>query len=33
MRPGFIAVEPFLHQTVNCLLIFTALHVDEIADD
>src|SRR4029453_11518632 len=30
---GFIAIEPLLHQTVNCLLIFTALHIDEIGYD
>jgi hypothetical protein len=28
-----VALQPFLHQAVNRLLILPALHVDEIADD
>src|SRR4029077_18149673 len=33
MRSGFVASEPFLHQIIDCLLVSTALHVDEIAYD
>src|SRR5439155_1072806 len=33
MGPGLVALEPFLHQVVNHLLVLAALHVDEIADD
>ena len=33
MRLGFVAIEPLLHQAVNGLLVFAALHVDEISYD
>ena len=33
MRPGLIALEPFFHQVVHHLLVFSALHIDEIANN
>src|SRR5438093_5238645 len=33
MRSGFVAGETLLHQIIDCLLISTALHVDEITYD
>ena len=33
MGLGLVALESFFHQAVNRLLVFPALHVDEIADD
>ena len=33
MRLGFVALQVFLHQIVNRLLIPAVFHVDEIADD
>src|SRR5215217_2569993 len=30
---GLVAVESLLHQSVNCLLVFTALHIDEVGYD
>src|ERR1043165_10262402 len=30
---GFVAIESLLHQSVNCLLVFTALHIDEVGYD
>ena len=33
MRPGLVALQSLFHQVVDHLLVFAALHVDEIADD
>ena len=33
MRSGFVAGETLLHQIIDCLLISTAFHVDEITYD
>ena len=33
MRFGFVTLQPFPHQLINQLLVFAALHIDEIADD
>ena len=33
MSLGFIALQLFLHQVVDHLLVFTAFHVDEVGDD
>src|SRR5581483_2443709 len=33
MSLRLITAEPLLHQTVDCLLVFTALHINEIGND
>jgi hypothetical protein len=30
---GFVTIELLLHQTEDCLLVFAALHIDEVGYD